>query len=287
VTARAAIAGLALAITLLCGCSRGEPGSGPSARADGAPRIVSLSPSTTEAVFALGAGAALVGRTRHCDHPPEALAVPSVGGYADPDLEAVLGLRPTLVVGARGPAGPELERSLRAHRIETFFPPTESVAEVREMLLALGGRIGRSPEAERASAALAERVERVRSWAAARARVRVVVVFEASPLSVAGPGSYVGELVALAGGDNAVREGGPYPLIDVERLLVLDPDIIVDASGMEGGPSAGPRAGWDALRAVRTGRVRPLAGSAALRPGPRLGQGLADVARALHAEEPP
>src|SRR5262245_40694716 len=103
-------------------------------------RVVSLSPSTTEAIFAMGAGSKLVGRSRFCDYPPEALALPAVGGYADPSIEAIVALSPTLVVGARGPAGPGLEQALRARSIETFFPETESIKQIEQMLSELGRR---------------------------------------------------------------------------------------------------------------------------------------------------
>src|SRR5438309_5001124 len=85
-------------------------------------RIVSLSPSTTETLFALGAGERLVGRSRFCDYPPEVRRIPSVGGYVDASLEAILALAPDLVVGARGPAGPSLANKLGSMGIATFFP---------------------------------------------------------------------------------------------------------------------------------------------------------------------
>ncbi|MEJ7733560.1 MAG: helical backbone metal receptor, partial [Polyangiaceae bacterium] len=97
----------------------------------GGRRVVSLSPSTTETVFALGAGAELVARSRQCDFPPEAARLPAVGGYADPNVEAIIALAPTLVVGARGPAGPVLEAALRGKGIATFFPETESLAQIQ------------------------------------------------------------------------------------------------------------------------------------------------------------
>src|SRR5258707_15896998 len=84
------------------------------------PRIVSLSPNTTETLFAIGAGDRLVGRSRFCDYPPEVRSIPSVGGYVDPSLEAILALAPHLVVGARGPAGPALAEKLGAIGIATF-----------------------------------------------------------------------------------------------------------------------------------------------------------------------
>src|SRR5258707_11591621 len=119
---RGTFIGQAFVLTLtLASCAR------KSMPASSNPRIVSLSPNTTETVFALGAGDRVVGRSRFCDYPPEVLAIPSVGGYVDPSLEAILALAPTLVVGARGPGGPALAEKLAAIGIATFFPPAESM----------------------------------------------------------------------------------------------------------------------------------------------------------------
>src|SRR5678815_2093660 len=97
VSRRAALAGLAA----LAACRTAKPTEEAKAL-----RVVSISPSTTEAVFAIGAGSLLVGRSRYCDFPPEVERLPVVGGYADPSVESIVALAPNLVVGARGPAGP-------------------------------------------------------------------------------------------------------------------------------------------------------------------------------------
>ncbi|WP_437952567.1 helical backbone metal receptor [Sorangium sp. So ce296] len=288
---RAALA--ALAAVALAACGRRAPA------AQGGARVVSLSPSTTEAVFAIGAGAALVGRSRHCDHPPEVLRLPSVGGYADPSIEAIIALSPTLVVGARGPAGPALEEALRGHGIATCFPETESLAQIEEMLAELGRRLDATPGAERAIARIRARRQEVEQAVKGRPRVRVALLFDTSPIFAAGPGSFADELIRLAGGENAIARGGAYPSISVEHLLALDPDVLLDGTaGADGADGADPpRAqgsprlavlrdapGWRSLRAVREGRVRPLRTDAVLRPGPRIGDGLAEVARALHGD---
>src|SRR6266851_6437619 len=108
----------------------------------GARRVVSLSPNTTETLFAVGAGNRVVGRSRFCDYPPEVSRIPSVGGYVDASLEAILALVPDLVVGARGPAGPALVEKLGALGVATFFPPTESMAEIDAMIAELAAKVG-------------------------------------------------------------------------------------------------------------------------------------------------
>jgi iron complex transport system substrate-binding protein len=253
-------------------------------------RVVSLSPSTTETMFAIGAGGLLVGRSDHCDYPAEAQSLPSVGGFASPNLEAVLALRPTIVIGSQSPVGPTLAEQLEGYGVDTLFPPTKSVAEILAMMHQLGARFGTSDGATRAVRKVERRVEDLKAWAAARPKRSVVLVFDPRPLFVAGPGSFADELVRLAGGDNAITEGGLWPTIDEERLVALDPDVIVDATMAPdaGGRSRLPeRPGWQTLTAVREDRVRRLRSDAALRPGPRIGQGLRDLAQAIHGVTPP
>lgn len=271
---------LAALLAAAAGCARGP-------RTSAATRVVSLSPSTTEAVFALGAGALLAGRTSHCDFPPEARSLPVVGGFADPSVEKIIALRPTLVVGARGPAGPALAQALGGHGIDTFFPETESIAQIEAMLVELGRRLGRDPAPTVGHIEAARR--RVREGVTGRPRVRAVFLFDVAPIVAAGPGSFPAELVREAGGESLITAGGQYPTLDVERLLALDPEVILDGSmdasartsriaELRGAP------GWRSLAAVREGRVRAVSASIALRPGPRIGEGLIAVARALHGE---
>jgi len=257
----------ALSVVAL-GCSkRAAPGGS-------TPRVISLSPNTTETVFAIGGADLLVGRSRYCDFPAAAEQLPVVGGFADPSVEAIIGLRPTLVIGSRSPAGPSLAQALSAHGIPSYFPPTSCVARL-----------------ERDMARIAEQ-------AAKTDRVRAVLVFDASPIVVAGPGGFPDELLRLAGGDNVIAGGATnlgYPTVNIERLLALDPDVVIDASGIGAGgaPTTEPppsqlstRPGWSELRAARQDRIRTLRSSAALRPGPRIAEGLAEIYAALHDHPP-
>ena len=256
-------------------------------------RVVSLSPSTTEAMFAVGAGELLVGRSRFCDFPEAVTALPSVGGFADPNMEAILALRPTMVIGSQGPAGPALEERLRGQGLATAFDATDSIDQIGMMMRALGDRFDRKIAASAAVVALDKRVARIEKWgnvqSSAGKPVTVVMVFDAKPVFVAGPGSFADELIRKAGATNAIKAGGKWPTIDVERLLKLDPDVIVDAMnvGHGGASKLGEATGWDTLRAVKEGRVRRLTSAVALRPGPRIADGLAGVARAIFGKAPP
>jgi iron complex transport system substrate-binding protein len=265
----------------VAGCGGGSP-----RRTSTELRIVSISPSATEAVFALGRGDRLVGRSTYCDEPPEARAVPEVGGFADPSLERIVALSPTLVVGERGPAGPRLVEALESRGIATWFPPIGSLADIEAFLIGLGDRLDAKDAAAAAVARIRARAAEVDAAVAGRPRPRVLFLFDFAPIVAAGPGSFPDELLRRAGADNVVTRGGMYPRLGPEGVLALDPDAIVDGSAP--GAYAEPPmallrgiAGLDALRAVRAGRVARLEGTAALRPGPRIGDGLLQLSRVV------
>lgn len=268
-------------------CKRDASGATQADAAAGV-RVVSLSPSTTEAMFAIGAGDDLVARSRYCDWPPEVQKLPQVGGYVDPSLEAILAAQPSLVIGARGPTGTALTDKLASRHVDTFFPKAESIEEIAAMMTGLGERTGHVDGAKAAVAKMQARVAEVERAVAGRPKVRVLLVFGVEPLSVAGPGGFPDELIRRAGGQNVVTEGGAYPMLGMERVLSLDPDVVVSA--IMGEPNARiskDRPGWAQVRAVREGKVVVVSEETLLRPGPRIGEGLATLARALHPEAKP
>jgi iron complex transport system substrate-binding protein len=248
-------------------------------------RIVSISPSTTEALFAIGAGPNVVGRSRYCNWPLEVEKLPQVGGYVDPNFEAILALRPTLVTGARGPIGPALRDRLEARGVATYFPPTESFDEIFAMIRGLGDHTGRREQADREVDAIQERIRAIQQGLGPSARPRTLFVFGIEPVSVAGPNSFADEMIRRAGGQNAVTEGSAYPTLGLERVLSLNPDVIIyaamgESQDRERITKATP--GWNKVRAVIDGRVISLRDESVLRPGPRIADGLLAFARAIH-----
>ncbi len=247
---------------------------------------MSLSPSTTEILFAVGAGKRVVGRSRFCDYPPEATALPVVGGFVDANLEEIVRLSPDLVVGARGPAGPALAQKLESLGIATSFPAAQSIAQIESAITELAVRVGAAERGTDVVASMRAHEKAIADALATQPRVRTLLVFGLAPIVVAGPESFPHEMLEIAHGQNVVTSGGAYPAINAETLMMLDPDVVIDASVTGTGRDASAvdrdAPAWRELRAVRQSRVVPLTDEAALRPGPRTAHGIAAIARILH-----
>jgi iron complex transport system substrate-binding protein len=240
----------------------------------------------TEAMFAIDAGGLVVGRSRFCDFPPEAAALPVVGDV-DPDLEAILALRPDLVVGLSALSSPRLADRLGARGIATWFPDTSSLAAIDALLIGLGERVGHAPDARRVVDRLDARERAIERAVAAEPKPRVLMVVSLAPVVAVGPKSFADEVIRLAGGQNVLSDGGPWPTVGFEKIVYLDPDIVVDATLV--GTDQATRltrtaAGWEGLGAVREGHVVSLRDPRVLRAGPRIADGLEVLARALHPD---
>jgi iron complex transport system substrate-binding protein len=255
-------------------------------------RIVSLAPKNTELLFALGAGDRLVGVTTYCNHPPEAAERPKVGGFTSSsiNLERVLGLRPDLVLCVGDLHRPTIE-PLESLHVPVLALGAESLRDLLDELELLGRILERESESERLRESMQRRVDQVRRRLRdlpAEQRLKVFYQVWEDPLTAAGPTSYLGELIELAGGVNIVAATeAPYLRISEEELLVRNPDVII-------APSMGAsridreqllrRPAWQNLRAVQTGRVYVLDGDLVSRCGPRLIDALETVARQLYPE---
>ena len=277
----------AFALAALAACSRGHA---PAPAAGEAHRIVSVSPATTEALYAVGAGDRLVGRSRFCDWPPEAAKVPVVGGVIDADLEAIVHLAPDLLVGSPGPASTKLSEQLAAFGIATWFPGIDSLAAVDAMVLGVGQRTGHGEEAKHVVEGIDVHAAAVEGAVAGEPVPRVLLVVDVAPVVATGPHDFLDEMVRRAGGANVLSTGGSWQTLDFEQIAGLDPDVVLDASDANGGGGNDritPRSpGWADLRAVREGRVVTVSDTRVLRPGPRVAEGLAILARALHPGAP-
>ena len=255
-------------------------------------RLVSLAPSITETIYALGRGDWLVGVTDVCDYPPEARTKPKVGGIAAPSLERIVSLAPDLVLAtAEGNSRNSLEQVERLG-IPTFALKPDSYAHVIGSIAALGRVLRAEAAAEHVVREIRERVLEVQTVVARLSRPRVLYLIWTDPLIAAGPATYINDLLDLAGGRNIVQVWTvPYPRLDWEQVVGGAPDVILVADHRVGADPLAPAVaavpqewqGWQAIPAIRSGRVIPIPGNTVLRPGPRVGEGLTRLAQAIHS----
>jgi iron complex transport system substrate-binding protein len=240
-------------------------------------RVVTLAPSLTDTVLALGAGELLVGVSRF-DERPEVAALPRVGGFVDPSVEAVAALKPDLVLVQPGPGNRAPVEALAGLGISILALRLSSVEDVLAALRATAAALGRAQRGEELVQGLLATRARVRARARGLPPVRVLFAYGLEPLVVAGPGSFADELLSDAGGTNVAADAGrAYPVWSVERALGARPDVVLDAS--EG---AAGRQALQSLPGLREARWVRIPSAALLHPGPALGQGLEELFLALH-----
>ncbi|HUS80152.1 MAG TPA: helical backbone metal receptor [Armatimonadota bacterium] len=262
-------------------------------------RIVCISPDMTEIIFTLGAGQRLVGADEFSNYPPETAEIEKIGGMTDPSIEKIIGLQPDLVLVVRG-VPVEVVESLREAGLKVIGKAPKTISDVIGVIRDVGSYLGLEEVAARAATALDERVERVKQRAhamfAETPGPRVLMVIGIEPVFAAGPGSYGDDLITLAGGRNVVTEDDgefvcAWPQYSLERIVEHDPDIIIatlERHGQEGGTLQTLRGlgGWKDVAAVRNGRVYDLNADELLRSGPRLVDGLEQVAQIIQSGGP-
>lgn len=253
-------------------------------RAPAPRRVVCLVPSATELVFALGAGDRVVGVSTYDDYPPEVTRLPRIGGMTNPSFEGIAALRPDAVVGVEGPTDLTALRRLRTLGVRVVIPRVESVAEMLAGVDLFGRLLHRAPEAAVLRQRIASDLDAVRARVAGRPRPRTLVVLGRRPLVVAGPGSWIDEVLSLAGGANAVAGGGRYPTVPREALVGMMPEAILDLAGHADGAQLGDELAGIDLPALRNHRVTTLRDPMFLRPGPRVAEAARQLAAALHPE---
>ena len=244
-------------------------------------RIVSLIPATTEILFALGAGDRVVGRTRWDGWPPEALRVPDLGDGIRPSVETVVGARPDLVILYASGDNRDAARALRATGIDVISLRIDSIAEFERAVVLLGDAVGEPVRARTVVDSVRSTLNRVRSATTGRARPTVFMLAWQTPLMAIGAGSFLTELVEIAGGKNVFDDlEGPSPQVSFEEVLRRDPQFILGRPETAGNLAAIER--WRGLPAVREGRVLVMDTVVVGRPGVRLGEAAVSIARLLH-----
>jgi iron complex transport system substrate-binding protein len=295
---------IALLVSLLAACAPAalSPTAAPIVLTDGlgrevtlaapARQVVSLAPSNTEILFAVGAGSQVVGRDEFTNYPEAAVALPSVGGsMGDYNFEQIVNLKPDLVLAAEINT-PEQVKALEDLGVTVFYlsNPT-NIEGMYANLITVGKLTGKEPEAAALVDSLKQRVAAVEDKIS-RVTTRPKVFYEldgseAAKPWTAGAGTFIDMLITMAGGENvAASLAGSWGQFSQEALLVANPDFILlgDAAYGTTAEQVAARTGWETIQAVKAGQVLPFNDDTVSRPGPRLVDALEELVRILHPE---
>ena len=256
-------------------------------------RVISLAPSNTEMLFALGLGDRIVGVTEYCNYPPEANSINKVAGFNTLNLEKVAQVRPELILAIRGNDMESL-RSLRQLGIPVFSLDVQNLGQVSGALRRLGALFGVKNRANSLADSLESRIGLVRrEMKNISDKPKVMWGFWGDPIYTAGAKTMIDDVIETAGGKNMGRLAeGAWPQISLETVIQWAPDVII-TTHVPGGVEylsdeinrLRKTEGWELVPAVRFGRIHYVEADWLLRPGPRLVDALQAVVNLLHEKD--
>lgn len=251
-------------------------------------RIISLAPSITEILFALQLEDKIVGVSNFCQFPPAARTKEKIGDYAHPSLEKIVALKPDLVIGLAEGELRSLIGRLTELKVPVYISNPGNVAEIIYSIRRISKLTGAMEKGLEIAAEIEKKVKQIQEKVAGLPQPRVLHLLNFDPLISAGKGTFIHDLIRLAGGRNlAESAAGKYPRLSLEEVLAMDPEVILLASMKSADPLLEQRQWWKkwkTISAVRQGRVYVLESDLIHRPSPRIVIGLEEVARALHPE---
>jgi iron complex transport system substrate-binding protein len=240
----------------------------------------------TETLFAVGAGAEVVGVSQYSDYPPQAQRLPRIGSFITPDIEAIVALRPTLVIGLLTSSDLREIHALQAMRIATLMVDDSSVAAIEASIEKIGNAVGQPDAARDLLRKIRLRLNGVEERLAGVEPKPVLMVVGHQPLVAVGPGTYLDELLKLAHARNiADVSTQSWPRLSLEFIVASRPEVILD--GQMGTDPHAPAHFWaryPSIPAVRERRVFGYPDDPTLHPGPRMPQTLELLARLIHPE---
>jgi iron complex transport system substrate-binding protein len=253
-----------------------------------ADRIVSLAPNITEILFAIGLGDEVAGVTLDSDYPPAAAAKPKVGTFWQPDIEAVVAARPSLVFTLAFQQQRNLAERLRRIGYNCLTVNIEKVSELFDAIERIGSAAGKQQQANELINRIRTKLQHLEALISNKPKVRVLWVVQREPLRVAGRDTFVNEMIEMAGGEDAI---GPtvnkYPPIGSEQVISCNPDVIIEPA-MGRGDIENQRktalqywSRFQHLSAVKNRRIYVIDGDTVSRLGPRLYEGTEMIARCL------
>jgi iron complex transport system substrate-binding protein len=251
-------------------------------------RIISLAPNITEILFAVGAGKKIVGVSEFSNYPPEAAGLPMVGSYIKPNLEAIIALKPDLVIAtADGEKRVEINR-LASLGVPVYIINPRTIAGVISTVREIGRLAGREKEAEETAQEMERAVTEIRKRVMNLAPVTTLLVVNSNPLITVNGNTFQDEMIRTAGGRNiAAKESIRYPTLTYEEVVVRAPEVIIITTMSPDEDYRSVTASWlrfGTVPAVKKGRIFIINSDIVDRPSPRMVQGLEELSRLLHPE---
>ncbi len=251
-------------------------------------RIISVAPSITEILFALGLGDKIVGVTNYCNYPLEAAKKAKIGGYVTPSLEKIVALDPDLIIGSPDGNLKTFADQLEKLGIPVFFSYPKSISEVITSIENIGEITFSRRPASILAASLREKIQMIEKKIQGRTHPRVLHVVAQNPLISSGKGTFADDLIRLAGGVNiAENTPGSYPRLSLEEVLARNPEVIILSSMNSNDLMEDQKQWWKqwkTISAVQLSRILVINSDLILRPSPRIVDGLEELARAIHPE---
>lgn len=249
-------------------------------------RIVSLAPGVTETLFALGEGDSVVGVSQYCDYPAAATRLPKVGTFLTPNVEAIAALRPDLIIGPGLSSSRREVRTLAAMGYPTMTVDDNSLDGIEQGIALIGARTGEQQAAHRLLGAIQTHIEEIHARLERTKPRTVVMLVGHQPMVAVGRGTFLDDLLHLAGGDNiADLSAQNWPRLSIEYIIAMRPEVILDgAMGSDANTPTGFWARYPTIPAVRDRRVFGYPQDPMLHPGPRVWQSLEILARRIHPE---
>ena len=249
-------------------------------------RIISLAPSVTETLFALGVGDRVVGVTTYSNYPPQVQRIAKIGSFVNPSLEAVLGKQPDLVVGVPGGADRQQIKRMKRLGLKVLLVPATSLGDLFNSIKILARVVGRQEAGEKLLLRIRAQINQVRTTIAGTQPRRVLMVVGLRPLVAVGKGTFIDEILTLAGGENIAGAASPaWPHLPLDYVIAKAPQVIIEGGmGSERGESGKHWADLQSIPAVKEGRIYSYSSDKILRPGPRVGEALKEIAQLIHPE---
>ncbi|RKD29089.1 ABC transporter substrate-binding protein [Thermohalobacter berrensis] len=248
-------------------------------------RIISLAPSHTEILFKLGLGDRVVGVTNYCDFPKEAKEKEKIGDLMNINVEKIIELEPDLVI-QYGEGKEEINNQIRQAGIALLSYEPESIQEVIDLIKEIGKITGAQRAAELTTIEMTSKRDYIIEKVKDAKKPKVFYEVWDDPLMAAGPGSFIDELITLAGGENIAKDAkGKYPQFSLEKLIERNPQVYLGAK--EEGKTVEQiktREGYEIIDAIKNDRVYLLEPNIISRPGPRIVDGLEIMAKTIHPE---